>query len=733
MKYKKILISICTLMLVVLLFACENNKTTTITTASFTPNDFEWLSDSKDFKGWTVTEDGKTIKAASSRVNNRIWKPVIENQKSFTVSLNIIVGKQSSAYIKVLGRIIELDARNGNGNQVYVKGLGNEDWLNATSGECSITITRKNNGDINISVKGKDNETIKNGKTGAFSDTENLEIGLYAGTAEFKNLSIVNDLLDINEYGWASDSNDFTGWTSISKNGFSVSKNNAVNHRVWKPLITNKSDFTISLDINVGLNSSVYVKVFGITIELDARHGNGNQVYVKGITNEDWLTATDRKCTITITRTNSGNLNFAIKGEGNDAIKTYEVSKKEDSENLEIGLYEGTASFDKILYLGIVEMIIQNNESTKKMYSELAKLAVTDNIKNWWYGDSTTGYIHPTHSGYKLDANESAPIWEGAMVLYNIYDLYVLTQSDYYKNYLVAEAAYYKNKYEGFASALENPAGRPGPASDDCAWAAMLYLIFYEVTNDEWFIKRCANLCINTQNRWYDEELGGIKYSDTNDSMSLYETGLTLSWIRLYEITKEKKYYNYALASYNRLHEKLYYDDGLYYCEVNKDGPRGGVFHINEAGSSSFLAGNMAMATIAAKLYKITNDNKYLERVYETNAGILKWYNVGGVLLNDRDAWTEGSYASYYASNVLTLDNTEEIRELFMNTALSIMTNARTDDGRYGGTWQGPAEGSGSRWYSGGSVPQQIMTSGSSVAFVTAAAILEAEIKDFTR
>lgn len=535
------------------------------------------------------------------------------------------------------------------------------------------------------------------------------------------------------EYDWTSDSADYTGWIVTSNGEIINVSSDKVNNRIWKPLIKNQKDFTISLDINVGENSSAYVKVFGKTVELDARHGNGNQVYIKGLGNEDWLDAKNRKCSISITRSKGGNIEFSIKGKGNGTPRTGTVTEAEDSNNLELGVYEGTVCFEKIKYLGLVEMIIENNKNTNKVYYELAKLAVLDNISNWWYGDTATGYIYPTHGGNKIGVNDSAPIWEGAMVLYNIYDMWVLTQNEDYKQYLVAEAAYYKNKYIIMPSSLENPAGRPGPASDDCAWASMLYLIFYEVTKDEWFLKRSANLCINAQARWYDEELGGMRYSDTNEAMSLYETGITLSWLRLYEITNEKKYYNLALASYNRLHEKLYYNDGLYYIEVTKNGPVGGTFHISEGGSSSFLAGNMAMASIAAKLYKLTKNQKYLDRVYQTNDGILKWYKKGDVLLNDRDAWTEGSFASYYASNVLTLDNTEEVKKLFLNTALSIMTNARTDSGRYGGSWQGPAEGNGSRWYSGGSVPTQIMTSGSSVAIVTAAAILEAGIDNFTR
>lgn len=728
MDMKKILISTFVLMITLLLSACVEKPK-----KDFTFSDYGWRSDSTDFSGWTISEDGNTISAVEERRNNRIWKTLIENQKGFKISLEIKVGVESSAYIKVLGKTIELDARHGNGNQVYIKGLGNEDWLSATSNKCSVTIERKNNGNIKVIISGEENETVRTGELVASEDNSNFEIGLFAGTFEFSNLKATNDLLDVNEYGWLSDSSDFSGWDWISKNGVSCNKNISVNNRIWKPLIKDLDSFSITMDVTVGIESSAYVKVLGQIIELDTRHGNGKQVYIKGLGKDDWLTAENRSCSITITKNDSENIKITIKGEKNKKSVTGELRKAEDNNNLEIGLYEGNASFDKITYLGIVEMIIENNKNSKKLYSELAQLAVKDNIKHWWYGDAKTGYIHPTHSGNKLDPNESAPIWEGAMVLYNIYDMWVLTKSDEYKQYLKAEAAYYRDRYANFPSRLEDPAGRPGPASDDCAWAAMLYLIFYEVTDDTWFLKRCANLCKNAQNRWFDPELGGMRYSDSNEAMSLYETGITLSWLRLYEITGDEKYYTLAFDSYTRLHKKLYYGDGLYYIEVKKDGPVGGQFHIAEAGSSSFLAGNMAMATIAAKLYKITNDSTYLDRVYQTNDGIIKWYNIDGVLLNDRDAWTEGTFASYYASNVLTLKNTEKVKELFMYTALSIMKNARTDTGRYGGSWQGPAEGNESRWYRGGSVPTQIMTSGSTVSMVTAAALLEAGIDDFTR
>ncbi len=380
-----------------------------------------------------------------------------------------------------------------------------------------------------------------------------------------------------------------------------------------------------------------------------------------------------------------------------------------------------------------VEEIYKKYENTDFLYLMLAKRSVNDNLNHFWEGDSKTGFMLPTHSGYKLSSKDQlGPIWETAMVLYGVYDLWVVTKEDQYKSYLVAQANYYKNICKDDPKMLEDPVGWPGPATDDCAWAAMLFLSFYEVTNDSWFTDRVINLLDNCVDRWYDENLGAMYYKDNVDYMSLYETGMTLSWLRLYEITNETRFYDLALRSYNGLHKALYSQkNGLYYCEANLYWPLGDMKSIAEGGSTSFIAGNMAMATIAAKLYKLTGNQDYLDRVHEINAGLLKRYYKDGYLLADRDAWTNGTFASYYAGNVLCLPGTEEMQKALLENANSIMKKARTKDGYYDGSWGGPAGKS--VWSYKNSLPEQIMTSGSTVSMITAAAILEAKITDFVR
>lgn len=374
------------------------------------------------------------------------------------------------------------------------------------------------------------------------------------------------------------------------------------------------------------------------------------------------------------------------------------------------------------------------DERGENYFRNMAVSAVGDVIKNWWDGDaaSGTGHIKFASHGFHeegMTVSGTCP-WETSMIYACIYDMWFLTGDDYYKNLLLSEAAVYRALDE---KTLEFASGNYNWASDDCAWNAIMYLSFYHVTQDTWFVDRAIGLLDSVMDRWYNAEKDFLYYRDDVDYMSYYESGIALSWLRIWEITGEQRYYDLALGAYNRIQKNLGRDDGLYYCEATVYWPTGNKDAIGEAGSSSALAGNMCMAALSAKFYKLTGDQTYLDRVYLTNQGLLKYYNKDGVLLNDRDAWTNATFAAFYVSEVLSLPNTEQMQTLIYDTAVSIYYNARTSDGYYGGSWSGPAEGKQSIWYIKGSTPQQCMTTGTSVMMITAAALLEAGIDNYLR
>lgn len=366
-------------------------------------------------------------------------------------------------------------------------------------------------------------------------------------------------------------------------------------------------------------------------------------------------------------------------------------------------------------------------------YQAIARQAVADIIENFWQGDAETGRIRPTWNGFSDTLYDyRGVIWEAAMLLYPIYDMWEVTKDPYYLQLLSTQAKFFRENYK--EEELEKASGLFNWASDDCAWNALLMLEFYSVTKDQWFIDRTIGLLDSANDRWYNGQLGGLYYKDGVDFMSMYETGIAWSWLRLWEITGQQRFYDLALRSYEGMHNRLGAgrEDGLYYIEATSTWPLGSKENIHEASSSSFLTGNMCMAALSAKFYRITGEQKYLDRVYKTNEGLLKYYTIDGVLLDDRDAWTNGAFAAFYVSEVLSLPGTEKMQELIKQTAQSIVTNDRTDDGYYGGTWQGPAKGT-SIWYANGSVPEQSMTTGTAVLMVTAAALLEAKVTEYTR
>ncbi len=378
-------------------------------------------------------------------------------------------------------------------------------------------------------------------------------------------------------------------------------------------------------------------------------------------------------------------------------------------------------------------LLTKKQPGDEGFYRDLAKIAVQDLLDNFWEGDYQTGHLKRTWDGLPGDdlADHRGSLWETSMAMAAISDLWAATGDDFYKQLLVAEADYIKTNVR--PEEFDNAGGMFFWATDDCGWIALKLLSFYHATGDMWFVESAITLLDSTDERWYDPALGSLYYKDDVDYMSLYEVSIALSWLRIWEITGQQRFYDLALRSYNGMQNRLGRDDGLYYCEANIHLPEGDKYDIGEGGSTSFLTGNMGMAAMSVMLHRITGEQKYLDQAYKTTEGLLTYYDRGGVLINDRDGWTNGAFAGFYASYVLSLPNTEQMQQLLNKTALSIMQNARTVDGYYGGSWSGPATGSGSVWFTKGTIPQQVNTSATSVMIVTAAAILEAKVENYIR
>lgn len=314
------------------------------------------------------------------------------------------------------------------------------------------------------------------------------------------------------------------------------------------------------------------------------------------------------------------------------------------------------------------------------------------------------------------------------MILFCMDSLYQITGDPMIRERIVSEWTRIKELYT--AEELEAAGTNLHPAVDDCAWHAMLYLMCYRYTGDEVALDRATGMVYKTFDHYGDDALGGgLWYNNTRKYKSLYQVLLLLDCWRIVQYRPDDELMARVLFQAEWMEEHLLREDKAYWCEVDENGPRGQgrPNNVREAGSSSFFGGNTGMAVLWARLYRTTGEEKYRERAVRTAQAICRVFCNDGRYLNDRDAWVNGTFMQFYATEVLTLPEIpRECIDMTYRTAASIYENARTPDGYYGGCWNGPADGPRSAWSRIGSRPQQTMTSGSTVNMMMGAALLEA-------
>ena len=368
-------------------------------------------------------------------------------------------------------------------------------------------------------------------------------------------------------------------------------------------------------------------------------------------------------------------------------------------------------------------------------YRAQARAATRDLLQHFWVNKAGGGHIVNTWHGYATGPSQAplpdarGALWERATCYLALDSFYRLTADPNIKQKLSADWQWTKAAYP--ADKLEACGADSGTnwAQDDAGWSALMYLAAYRDTADPAALGRARGLVNHAFKRWEDEKLGDLWYDDKRAIKSLYQVSLVLASLELYQLTGERSFYDHAFACYSWMEQHLRRDDGLYWCDYNEAGPvgRDRPNDIKEAGSVTYLGGDMGMAVAHARLYRITGQEVYRARAERTAEAILqRLTGPDGVYLDDRDAATEGIFAGDWAREVLTLPGVAAAHRLALqHTADSIYAHARTPDGYYGGSWAGPATGAASVWWSKGVKPQQLMTSANAVSVIVAAAFLE--------
>jgi predicted alpha-1,6-mannanase (GH76 family) len=253
-------------------------------------------------------------------------------------------------------------------------------------------------------------------------------------------------------------------------------------------------------------------------------------------------------------------------------------------------------------------------------------------------------------------------------------------------------------------------------------------MMLYHELGEPYALEVAEGLMNSAYDRWLDDDFGGgLKY-DSRKMKSLYQVGVLNCSLLVFEATGDTSLRDRMMGCYEWIESHLLRPDGLYWCEYGEDGPwvKERPEDIFEGGSVTFLGGNMGMAVLHARLYRLTGEAKYLERALRTADAIAAKQVKDGIYLNDRDAWSNGTFAGMWAEEVLSLPGiSPEHRQLLFRTADSIFEKARTPDGYYSGCWGGPLEGPASVWARRGFLPQQSMTSANTTNLLMAAALAE--------
>jgi len=632
-------------------------------------------------------------------------------------------------------------------------------WLSNASPNGTLQIQRNaSNGTIAISLN-CDNGFSYNGTTSAIplSFLDGLSspgLRVYEGQVNFTNVSLVTTPSTVigthtfDDYGngltgsgW-NGSSSYWGTQTVSSTGkYYYQANYAGDTSSWAtkwPVSTSwvyKSDYQIKSALNANTvnvdiamkNSSGSVLLYTDSLFNTANNQVYTQVqYYSGgtwttVLTSGWLNAPSKIGTIEMSRaTGSGNVAISLTG-SNGFVYTGTTSAIPTA-LLDSLTIPGLRIYEGKVWYGYTDLVTGTLPESSALQS--ARSAVDDVMENFWTGTVKTGHIMCTHGGYSTTP-PGVP-WEAAQCQYMLENLWEQTNDPVIQSRVKEEWTYVKGAYT--TNALTScGVGTNNVACDDSAWTSLMLLKAYTVTNDTTALTDAETLVNRAYNRWYDTQLGGgMWYDDSKTIKSLYQVGIALAAQKIYSLTGISTFNTIATNCYNWMQTYLLRSDNIYWCDYNSSGGVGSFNDIGEAGSVTFLAGNMGMALMNARYYASTGTDSYRQAAVNTAAGIqAKLINANGILIDDRDSWTNGAFVNEYSKEVLTLKgicntNLDAVR----NTGIAIPANDRTTDsndvGYYGGCWDGPIT-TPNNWTNAGSYPQMIMTSATAVDMVVGA------------
>ncbi|WP_129714554.1 glycoside hydrolase family 76 protein [Pedobacter sp. SYP-B3415] len=202
----------------------------------------------------------------------------------------------------------------------------------------------------------------------------------------------------------------------------------------------------------------------------------------------------------------------------------------------------------------------------------------------------------------------------------------------------------------GYRSYLAD-AGRDSRFYDDNQWLGITAAENYVRTKDKRYLELAKKIYLFMMSG-YDEKAGGGLYwqEDKKDTKNTCSNGPgVLVALKLYQITKEKKYLDTAVLLYNWTKKNLQDTDGLYFDNVR--------IPSLEVDKRKYTYNTGTMINSAAILYQLTKDKTYLEEARHVAAAGKAFF------------YKDGKLPGHYWFNVVMLRGYLELHKIDKNPA----------------------------------------------------------------
>jgi hypothetical protein len=231
-------------------------------------------------------------------------------------------------------------------------------------------------------------------------------------------------------------------------------------------------------------------------------------------------------------------------------------------------------------------------------------------------------------------------------------------------------------------------------AVDDCAWTCLLFLEYFDVTNDNSVLPIVARIINAALARWLDDTTGGgLWYDDARTEKSSYQAALVYAMYWYQYASGQWIYQNQIDSIYNWALTKLARADGGWWEGVGPDGVplrKSTPYQINLSNSVTYLAGNMFWSAVAGLQNYNQPSQAYVNQMNLTASFMLKYETIRGRWMNDRDPATDAAGAHFYAEYVvpqLSASNQTAIKAAYTATATAIDPKATNTFEQFSSDW----------------------------------------------